>query len=74
VDGKSMYDQEFSPYQGTYSSNTVRHLAYVLLRFITSFTSFYRKVEPCEVQTIHHLNKTQNGDTTGKETCILNVE
>jgi hypothetical protein len=42
VDGKSMYDQEFSPYQGTYSSNTVRHLAYVLLQFI-SFTSFIEK-------------------------------
>jgi hypothetical protein len=72
VDGKSMYNQEFSPYQGTYSSNTVRHRAYVLLHFI-SFTSFM-EVEPCEVQTIHHLNKTQNGISTGIETCILNVE
>ena len=34
----------------------------------------HRKVEPCEVQTIHHLNKTQNGISTGIETCILSVE
>jgi hypothetical protein len=47
VDGKSMYDQEFSPYQGTCSLNTLRNS----LTYWYCFTSLH---------SIHSISK-KNG-------------